>query len=66
MKTIINPFGFVDERAMIEQFYDLHGRDIAERLSNIHKLHFDKKDWTVFAKREGFSQKQIDDFIQLW
>lgn len=65
MKTLYNPFGYTDEIAMIEQFYDLYGRRVAEDLDRIYRNHSYSKDWTIFAKQEGYSQKTIDDFRQL-
>ena len=65
MKTLYNPFGGRDEQAMINQYYDLHGRSKAENLDRIYNLHWHTKDWTVFAKREGFTEQEINDFKQI-
>ena len=64
MKTILNPFSRVDEQAMIEQFYDLHGRDIAEKIDRIAK-NCCWKNWEKRCAEEGISQSAISDFRQI-
>lgn len=68
MKTILNPFGRVDERAMHEQFEDLcGGAHKAERLMGIHQRGFFKSNEAFFraAKSEGFTQEQCKAFLSL-
>lgn len=77
MKTIQGPFGGVDEQEMIEQFYDLHSRQVAEDLSRLRgRCHphgclgdcYYKTEHEVFylsAMNNGFTQAQFDDFLQV-
>lgn len=37
MITIPNGFGGTDEQAMIDQFYELHGQNVAEELDRLLK-----------------------------
>lgn len=72
MKTIKSPFGTMDdEQAMIDQFYELHGRDTAEALDRLMKQSFPLMKLTkvqVFRHKavgHGFTDEQINDFLQL-
>ena len=64
MLNIKNPFGGADEQAMIDQFYALHGRNVAENLDRIRK-NCVGRDWRKAAIRAGYLAGQISDFEQL-
>lgn len=79
MREIKSPFGtMLDEQAMTDQFFELHGRDTAEALDRIMQnsypmprmscLNPPKTRDQVFtekALREGFSRQVVNDFLQL-
>ena len=79
MKQIKSPFGtMLDERAMTDQFLEIHGQDTAEALDRIMKNSYPtpwppkhpnfKTKLEVFkikALREGFTKRQVNDFLQL-
>jgi hypothetical protein len=65
MKIIKNVFGYVDELETIEEFYSIHGRNVAESLDRVYNNNKFSKDWTKAALREGFTREQIEDFQTL-
>jgi hypothetical protein len=75
---LLNPFGGIDEKGMIQRFYDIHGRDVAENLDRIRKGCYPMREplfpyRTISARqifirkatKQGFKEQVIMDFLDL-